>query len=291
MKLVTQTEVLGERLGEKEAVKVLCKSGFDGIDYSMFEMNADEDYILNKPEYLSHVRELKGIAESYGVTFEQSHAPFPSHRPNDTKYNSTIIDKIKRAIEITAQLGAKVCVVHPVALGEGQREFNMNLYEGLLPTAKQYGVKIALENMWGVVNLGGVRRIVHNVCSCPEDFNSYLDALPGEYFTGCLDLGHCGLVGEDTADMIRKMGGKRITALHIHDNDFVDDTHTIPYLMNMNWDSIFEALGEINYSGNFTYEADNFMRKFPDETLPACSKFMCEIGRYMMSEIERYRVK
>ncbi len=289
MKLVTQTDVTAARLGEQKAVEVICQSGFDGIDYSMFDMDED-DCVLNTPAYLSHVRELKNIADSYGVTFEQSHAPFPSYRVNDNKYNDTIIDRIERAIEITALLGAKICVVHPVALRDGQREFNMNLYNGLLPKAKEWGVKIALENMWGTVNYGGVRRIVHNVCSSPEDFNSYLDALPEEYFTGCLDLGHCGLVGEDTADMIHKMGGKRIKALHIHDNNFVEDSHTIPYLMKMDWTSILKALGEIDYSGNFTYEADHFLIKFPDEMLPACNKFMCELGRYMMSEIEKYRV-
>lgn len=288
MKLVTQTDVTAERFGDEKAVRMICESGFDGIDYSMFVMNdSDVDSVLNTDGYLAHVKNLRAIAESYGKTFEQSHAPFPSYKAGNDEYNKAIAPMLRRAIEITGVLGAKVCVIHPVALGESQREFNLDLYNGLLETAKEYGVKIALENMWGRKD----GKIVPNICSVPDDFNSYVDALDPEYFTACLDLGHCGLVGEDTADMIRSMGGKRITALHIHDNNGIADEHTIPYLRSMDFDSILKALADINYSGNFTYEADYFLKRFPSELFPTLLKFMHDIGRYMISEIERYKAQ
>ena len=41
MKLVNQTERISERLGDAEAVRIICESGFDGIDYSMFKMDDD----------------------------------------------------------------------------------------------------------------------------------------------------------------------------------------------------------------------------------------------------------
>ena len=50
MKLVNQTEKIGNRLGDKAAVRIICEVGFDGIDFSMFRMRDDDD-ILNSSEY------------------------------------------------------------------------------------------------------------------------------------------------------------------------------------------------------------------------------------------------
>lgn len=286
MKLVNQTEKIGDRLGDKTAVRILCEAGFDGIDFSMFRMRDDND-ILNSSEYKSHIKELVSIAGFYGVTFEQAHAPFPSAKDGNEEYNADIFEKLKRALEISGMLDSKICVVHPVQFKENQFEKNMELYHKLEPYAADYGVKIALENMWGWDNVQN--RIVPNVCSVAEDFNRYVDALDPAHFTACLDLGHCGLVGDTAGGMIRGMG-QRLGCLHIHDNDNFNDSHTLPYMSKMDWDDILKALGEIDYQGNFTYEADNFLEGFPNDLLPACERFMHDVGRAMMKKIEKYRV-
>ena len=287
MKLVNQTDTIAKRLGNEAAVRMVCEAGFDGIDFSMFSMQNDDD-ILNSACYKKHISELLKIADFYGVTFEQAHAPFPSRKENDAEYSKVIIEKIKRALEITGLLDAKICVVHPVQFSERQFEQNMELYHELEPYAAEYGVKIALENMWGWDR--SINRIVPNVCSVAEDFNRYVDALNPEHFTACLDLGHCGLVGDNAGAMIRQMGS-RLGCLHIHDNDNINDSHTLPYTSEMDWDDILHALGEIDYRGHFTYEADYFMNGFPDDLLPACERFMHDVGRSMMKKIEKYRVK
>ncbi|MBR4766399.1 MAG: hypothetical protein IK085_06530, partial [Clostridia bacterium] len=99
------------------------------------------------------------------------------------------------------------------------------------------------------------------------------------------------LVGSNAAAMIREMGAYRVTCLHIHDNNGISDDHTLPYTRSIKWDETLKALGEIGYKGDFTYEADNFLKKFPDELIVPCLKFMVNVGRYMISEIERYSVK
>lgn len=287
MKLVTQTEVLSDRFGDEKAVKIICESGFDGIDYSMFCMK-DDNNLLNTASYKEHIKELKRIAQGYSLTFEQSHAPFPPIIENDDEYSRKTIEKVKRAIEIAGMLDAKICVVHPCVFSENQFERNMELYHSLEPYAKDYGVKIALENMWGWDD--NLKRIVPNVCSAAEDFNRYVDAVNPDNFTACLDLGHCGLVGEDAASMIRDMGS-RIGCLHIHDNDNIHDSHVLPYLSEMDWDSILRALADIDYAGNFTYEADGFLRMYPDSMLPACERFMHDVGREMIKIINEYKGK
>lgn len=286
MKLVTQSEVTSARFGDAEMVKMFKKAGFDGIDYSMFGLT-DDNHPLNNDGYYGYIKELRHIADESGITFEQSHAPFPTHRWKDNSYNATIMDKVKRSLEISGLLGVKVCVVHPAAaFKKNMRENNLEMYRSLEETAVESGVRIALENMWG--RSWNKKKIVPNICSVPNDFNSYVDSLNPEVFTACLDLGHCGLVGEDCSDMIRKMGS-RITALHVHDNDNVGDLHTLPYLVKMNWESILKALAEIDYQGNFTYEADNFLKNFPKELTQSGLNFMHDVGRYMINEIERYK--
>lgn len=288
MKLVNLTDALADRFGDKEAVRITCEAGFDGIDFSMFRMNDDDNDILNSAGCKSHIAELKKIADSYSVTFEQAHAPFPSAREGNTKYNEKMLDILKRSLEISGALDAKICVVHPVQFSERQFEQNMELYHKLEPYAADYGVKIAVENMWGWDN--EAQKTVPNVCSVAEDFNRYVDALNPEHFTACLDLGHCGLVGDNAGHMIRQMGS-RIGALHIHDNDNFHDSHSLPYLEEMDWNDILKALGEINYQGNFTYEVGNFLRAFPDDVVLSCEKFMHDLGRSMMRKIEEYRIK
>lgn len=287
MKLVNQTEQISKRLGDEAAVRIICESGFDGLDYSMFCMSED-DCVLNTSEYKNHIKKIAALAASYGVTFEQAHAPFPSARDGKPEYNEPMFEKLKRSLEIAGMLDAKICVVHPVQFRESQFEQNMELYHRLEPYAADYGVKIALENMWGWSE--ELHRIVPNVCSVAEDFNRYVDALDPAHFTACLDLGHCGLVGDNAGAMIRQMGS-RLGCLHIHDNDNFNDSHTLPYTSEMDWDDILHALGEIDYQGHFTYEADYFLKKFPDDLLPACERFMHDVGRSMMKKIEEYRVK
>lgn len=288
MKLVNLTDALAERFGDKEAVRITCEAGFDGIDFSMFRMNQDDNDILNSADCKNHVAEMLNIAKSYGVTFEQAHAPFPSAKEKDVVYTEKMKDILKRSLEIAGALDAKICIVHPVQFSTNQFERNMELYHSLEPYAADYGVKIAVENMWGWDNVA--ERIVPNVCSVAEDFNRYVDALNPEHFTACLDLGHCGLVGDNAGNMIRQMGS-RLGALHIHDNNNIDDSHSLPYLGVMDWNDILRALGETDYQGNFTYEVGDFLRAFPDDVVLSSEKFMHDLGRSMMRKIEEYRIK
>lgn len=285
MKLVAHTQAVAPRLGDEAAVRMISKSGFDGIDYSMFFMEEDDNPLENEG-FRKYARNLLNIAAVNGVSFEQAHAPFPSMREGDAEYNKKLDYKLKRSLEVAGLLDAKICVVHPIQFSSCQKERNIEFYKNLEPYARDFGVKIALENMWGRSG----DKIVPNVCSNAPEFNDYFDSLESDAFTCCLDLGHCGLVGDDAASMIMQMGNKRLGALHIHDNDYLHDSHTLPYLMDMDWDSILQALGEINYKGHFTYEAGNFFVGFPEDLLPACLRFAHDVGRSMIRKIEKYRV-
>ncbi|HRT82767.1 MAG TPA: sugar phosphate isomerase/epimerase family protein [Oscillospiraceae bacterium] len=284
MKVSTQTLTMSRAFGDEEAIKILARVGFDALDYSMFDEDPDTSPFLSD-SYESYALKLKKIAEDEEIRFNQAHAPFPSYRYGDDDYNKKILPRIIRTIAFAGILGADQIIVHPVAFKENKKEKNIELYNFLLPAAKEFGIKIALENMFGSNPHNG--HLISNVCSTGKEFAEYMDALDPEYFVACLDLGHAGLVGDSAQDMIRALGHDRLKSLHVHDNNYLSDLHTLPFTVSdsksLDWSEITAALKEIEYSGDFTFEADGFYRHMPKELLIAASEFMLKTGRYLAS--------
>ena len=297
MRIVTQTDALSERLGDQRAVEIICQSGFGGIDYSMFSLN-DEKCVLAEDDWKDYLKPVKAMADGYSVPFTQSHCPFPTAKKNDDAYNKFMLERTKRAFEISAYLGVEIMVVHPVTYDPEGTDFeeNYRLYQKIKPFAEETGVKIALENMWR----GRERKItdifnkdetnfVPGACGTGKDFRQMLDMLDSPLFVACLDIGHCGMVGEDPAEMIRTIGGKHLKALHVHDNDKLRDAHIFPFNGTVNWKKVTKALAEINYSGNLTFEADNTLKKQPDALLSASEKYLHDIGVALVDMINSYK--
>ncbi len=302
MLLSTQTDAAFKCLGAEEGILRLAEAGFDALDFSMFGMKRDDDPLVvgDGEKYAEY---LKKLAENAGLSFNQAHAPFPCWKYNEDEYNAKLPGRIEKSIRIAGILGAKSIVVHPIAYTQGnqipdsdgieaekrQMEFNLAFFRSLEPLAKEYGIKIALENMWGRDKSRGY--IVPNVCSFGADLARYFDELNPEAFTVCLDIGHCGLIGEEPQHAILALGGDRLGALHVHDNNFVEDLHTAPFTRGckIDWNAVTNALGAIDYKGDFTYEADDFLSRCDRELMPAALRYMADIGRYLMRKIDAAR--
>ena len=285
MKISTQTLFLSRTLGEEKAIEMLCKIGYDALDYSMFGSRENKN-IIELPDYEKKVLELKKIANNYGVFFNQTHAPFPSYKVDDEQYNKKILPLLIRAIEISGMLGAKQVIIHPIALKKNQKQFNIDFFNSLQKYAKEYNVKIALENMFG--RDATKSKIIPNVCSFADEFVNYMDELDPRYFTACLDIGHAGLVGESASHMIYELGHDKLTSLHVHDNNNINDLHTLPFTQALDWKSIMKALKDIKYEGDLTLEADNFFLGFPVEMAEDVSKFMLKSARQLVKMYENF---
>lgn len=294
MLLSTQNSNLMSTFGAEKSIDMLKEAGYDSMDMSLFCMSKDDD-VFNSDAYKARTAEIRAYADKVGIPFHQSHVPFTFNWKNPNEYEERFFPRQVRALEITALLGGSIAVVHPIHhttyLGHEEELFERNLgfYRALLPYAKEYDVKIALENMWQ--NEPKRKVIGHDVCSRAEEFCRYLDALNDEHFVACLDLGHCGLVGEEAEDAIRTLGHDRLHALHVHDNNYRADQHTLPGMADMNWEEIMKALAEVDYDGEFTYEADSFLRHVPADFKLETAKFMVKMGRYLIGRYEVYRAK
>lgn len=237
--------------------------------------------------------ELRKKAEDKGLVFNQAHAPFPSSVGKPER-DEEIFGDIVRSMKNASLLGAKNIVVHPVqhlvyandGVPEKLFELNVAFYNRLKPYCEEYGIRVAVENMWQDKVLAGRcdTRIGHSTCSTPAEFIRYMDALgDSRCFTACLDLGHTMLVHEKPEEFIRALGHDRLGALHVHDTDGKSDLHTLPYYGGMGyWDRITDALRDIDYVGDLTYEAGNFLEPLPKELYGAASRFMAEMGAYLI---------
>ncbi len=271
MKTSTEIGSIEKHVGQEKAVELVAKAGFDAFDFSMFAMRYPEKvHPLNSPNALAHARRLKQIASDNGIVCNQSHAPFPVREMH-------IYSRLKEAIELTAEAGGKICVIHPDNYKSAEQ--NAEMFCELLPFAKGCGVKIATENMWCWDK--ETDRAGFAACATADDFNAHLDAVNDDYLVACLDLGHAEMMGEGTSavQMIRSLGS-RLQALHIHDNDRWHDSHQIPFSMQIDFEAIVKALKEVNYSGYLTLEADQYLSAYtPDNVFEGVKKLYESVNR------------
>ena len=285
MKISTEINSARKIVGEEKAVELIAKAGFDAWDFSMFAMcNYDwgtntisgNSHPLAGNDYLKFARRLKQIGLDNGIVCNQSHAPFPSCCPQIRSY-------YKRAIECTAEAGGEICVIHPD--NDKSAEENAQMYMEVLPFAKECNVKIATENMWNWDNEKGHSSFA--ACATPESFNAHLDVLNDDFFVACLDIGHAEMKGSDTsaAEMIKALGN-RLQALHIHDNNKLNDSHQIPFSMDVKFEEIAKALKEIGYKGYYTLEADAYLSAYTEENVFEGIKKLAEAARKFESMCE-----
>lgn len=286
MKLSTTTGRLHRIFGFHKAIDILVDAGYDALDFSQFDKE-----IYTAEHGREYYTEIRKYAESKGVIFNQSHAPFSSSFEDEEKTKKRF-DEIVTAIKRASYLGVKNIIVHPCqhldysVEGNSQKlfEYNMEFYKKLIPYCEEYEIKVALENMWqntGMIN--------HSTCSRPEEFVKYLDELNNDCFVACLDIGHATLVRENIGDFVKMLGNERLKCLHVHDVDGTNDSHTLPFFGVTDWEYVIKSLADVGYEGDFTFEADYFMNEKPDVILPDCAKLMAKTGKYLVSQFDNYK--
>lgn len=290
MKISTQTGSFMKYFSDKEIVDILFEAGFDAIDYSFFDTgrcNPD----ISEEEYKKRFSELKKYAEDKGLYFNQSHAPHPSSLM-DEDFTKRRFDELVISLKNSSYLGVRNIIIHPLQHLryytneniEALYEMNLEFYARLIPYCEEYGITMCTENMWQCY--GDSQKIWDSTCSRAEEFKRYVDGVNSPYLKACVDLGHTVLVGENPVRMLEVLGD-RVAALHVHDNDGIHDSHTLPFHGIIKWNEVAKALKDINYSGEITLETEGFFHKsFPKEIYRDATKYMAEVTRRFCEMIE-----
>ena len=246
---------------------------------------------LSLDEFVKHYTPLKDASEKYGVAISQMHAPFPVYFPGMDDVNEYIINVLEKIIATCAYVNCPALVIHPfVNLSfDENMEINLQIYRRLIPAAKKYGVKICLENLF--------KSSKSVIFSNARDAAKMIDRLNEEagedLFGFCFDLGHANLLRYDVRDFLNVLG-KRLTVLHIHDNNGNGDSHLIPFTQTDNWASRFttdwegfiEGLRDIAYEGNLSFETFRGVKLMPKDVEKEALSLITAIGRYLRRRIE-----
>jgi sugar phosphate isomerase/epimerase len=163
---------------------------------------------------------LLELLRKHALRVDSVHAPFGGttdlSEPEEVLRHASVID-VRRAIEACAELGGTVVIIHLNSLrtdniSKRMKSINTSLSE-LLETARSCGVRLALENLPGDGSLVLLKYAL-------QVFNDELIGL-------CFDNGHQFL--QPDAMELLSLFGDRLYAIHLHDNDGVNDLHLLPF--------------------------------------------------------------
>ena len=292
------------------AVKRAKDCGIEALDYGMDRIFKPDDYIkgqrfpfcdLPLDDFVKEFEPLKIACEKYGVKIPQMHSPFPNYHVGHDELNDYIIQLTIKVLAVCKFLGCDNLVVHPFETIHRYKDFNnqfdidinLDMYRKLIPYAKQYGVKVCLENLQAVDEN---EVIVPGICADYNEAIYLVDTLNAEakenVFGFCCDIGHLTSCKKDIYTFIKKLGN-RITALHIHDSNG-GDPHLIPYSqvkddwgleLVIDWEKFLLALKEIDYKGCLAFETFRAIRHLPKDCTDEALKLISSIGRYFRKRI------
>jgi len=282
-----------------QSMTYVSDAGFRYIDLSFDGIENMEEQLFGE-NWKADVEKIKKHADKLGVSFVQSHAISGCNVYYPGAQREQILQKVKRCIEVCAELGIPNTVLHEQIFRDfdinGFFEANKNFIEELYPVMEKYGINVLIENgpkkhfletyytdepienpkyLCGFVN-GQIMK----------DFIEYVNH---PLVHACWDTGHANMDGMQYGDIL--ILGKELHALHVHDNNGEWDYHTLPYLGTMNLDDLMNALIDSGYNGYFTFEAVNVLKQ-PNYWLGMRRKFekdnrLASPKLFMQADVEK----
>ena len=82
--------------------------------------------------------------------------------------------------------------------------------------------------------------------------------------------------------------GKRVKALHIHDNDGVSDQHLMPFVGTFRWNDFLQALKDVGYEGDLSFETFAQVRsnRMDPEFIPPFLRAIAGVGQVFRSRLQ-----
>lgn len=272
MKKISMSLVdMQQQFGDKGAVDMAKAIGADGIDFDLFIHSVsleDDIYTKGADAVVEYFKDIKNHADSIGIEIAQTHGRMMGYGLSD-KDTVTFVRNTELDLLATSVLGAKYCVIHSPSIawvengenksGEEMEKIFSDMLDDILPFAKRYGVKIAIETHGFSHKLQKMEYFGYE-----DKLEKAIDLAIAEkgadgYICVCVDTGHTNMTvrhGNPTVGDVIRMLGKRIEVLHLHDNDGVTDQHKIPKTGIIDWADVFAALREIGYDGWYNLEND-----------------------------------
>jgi sugar phosphate isomerase/epimerase len=255
----------------EDQIQRVYDAGFRHMDMNFWDWALDPASPFRKDNWRDWVEGIAKKAQALNVKFTQAHADVFNFYTGDAERYEMYL----RCLEGAAMLGVPWITFHPSGHPDFSPETekknikdNIEYYKPLVEVAEKYRVGIALENMSS------------RLCKA-EHLNQMVDALDSPFVGICWDTGHAHIAKQPQAESIRLMGN-RLHALHIQDNDGISDHHMPPHFGTIEWDPLMAALREINYPGDFTFEAHMIVRRVPEGCKADALRLLKQIGEELV---------
>ncbi|MEE3371685.1 MAG: sugar phosphate isomerase/epimerase [Planctomycetota bacterium] len=237
------------------ALDAIADTGFDGVEILGQAPHLDE------PPQGNALKEFRGRLEGRGFRSWTVHAPAKTNVPGapDEDWRQESVAKLQRYVRFSGDLGSRGLIVHPVP----NPIFVSNSQVGPLHELMQDAVRRSLDELVPVAAEVGTCILLENLpyhCDYPllsmRELRPLVDEYPAEQVALILDTGHAWTIGNDPVAEIH-FAGTRLQGTHLQDVDGAtpNDDHWVPTHGGLDWDAIRAALAEINYAGNWTFEA------------------------------------
>ena len=260
--------------------------GYDGVDYQCLGSYKNSPlYKMSDEEFENHLTKVKDCAQKNGLVIHQLHGTWPHVDDLTDEGRAQTIEYFKKCILGAKHLGCPKVIVHPIMpslyWGDPYKEtedfaINKQMLTALLPTARECGVVVCLENMpfpkWTAFSY------VKNIKKLITEIND-------EHIKACLDVGHFNAEKGDIYEAITLLGDD-LAALHIHDDRNGQDRHLLPFQGEIDWDGFIRGLRDISYKGVISLET-NIQKTTPQPMREHMEIELANIARYLAEEIER----
>ena len=241
------------------SARMMVQAGFQGVDFGLTDQQM-APAVIQQAAWHDRYIAMADALKAEGLEVAQTHLPYYfAHIPHPgsgtyAEYEAFMLPSYVRALEVTAEIGCHLTVLHPYYVAEDPqrtRDGNRRLLDKLLPLLHQYDIRLALENIWacGYKNANA---------SYPEDLYAMAEAASDPLVGLCIDTGHANLFRIDIVAMAR-LYGKKLFALHVNGNGGTQDEHILPYTMGphyerLDYQGFSEALREIGFQGYYNLE-------------------------------------
>ena len=277
---------------EVDLIPRVAAAGFEALDLHHFAF-PDRPEWKDTASAAAELDSFAAAASDAGLDWVQGHGPFVVGPANHSE-DAAMLERCAAALRDCGRLGIPWTVLHPFTFGttwdrsDHARVLaaNVEFVRRLLPVCEEARTGIALENTFDPD-----RPHARVFGSLPEDLCEILDALDNDLVGACWDTGHAHVCGIDQRAGIVSLG-KRLKAVHVHDNDGTRDFHVMPYTPpehGMDWDTVTAGLAEAGYEGALNLELIHAFSAAPDAIFDEVLGLCANIARHLADCVERNR--
>jgi sugar phosphate isomerase/epimerase len=214
-----------------DAFAFAAELGYDGVEVMVWTDPISQEGVT-----------LRGLVDHYRMPVLAIHAP--TLLVTQRVWGREPWEKLHRSCRLALELGAGTVVVHPPF--RWQREYAAGFVDGVERLADEYGVRLAVENMYPWRARG-------------RELQAYLpgwDPRPYPYRDVTLDLSHTATAGIDALALAYDLGD-RLTHVHLADGlGSAKDEHLVPGQGGQPCGEVLGLLADQDWTGTVVVEVN-----------------------------------